>query len=107
MESGGRAGVRRCTAGGAMISNAARGDQVSLVVVAVDKKWSRRRSLPFGYTTKLLLGHPTKLLLGHPTKLLLGHQTKLLLGHPTKLLQNLLMNSLLYTPSHTIGSRQR
>ena len=34
MESGGRAGVRRCTAGGAMISNAARGNRVSLVVVA-------------------------------------------------------------------------
>ena len=34
MESGGRAGVRRCTVGGAMISNAALGDRVSLVVVA-------------------------------------------------------------------------
>jgi hypothetical protein len=35
MKSGGLAGVRRCTAGGAMIKNVAPGDRVSLVVVAI------------------------------------------------------------------------
>jgi hypothetical protein len=45
--SGGRAVVRRCTARGAMIMNSARGDRVSLVVVASLQEMVETTITPF------------------------------------------------------------